>query len=105
MSWSSKKQQIVTLSSTEAEYVSLTHTAKEALWVWSFVSKILGKPTGTIPINCNNQGAIALSKDNKFHGRTKHIDLRYHFIWECIEDGKVTMDYIPSNENMSDIFT
>ena len=58
-----------------------------------------------IAINCDNQGAIALSKDNKFHARTKHIDLRYHFIRECIDEKKVTVDYVSTNENVSDIFT
>jgi hypothetical protein len=53
----------------------------------------------------DNQGAIALAKDNKFHSRTKHIDLRYHVICEAFEDGKVEMNYIPTAENVSDIFT
>ena len=54
---------------------------------------------------CDNQGAIALAKDNKFHARTKHIDLRYHFIREAIEDGKIKVKYVPTDENVSDIFT
>jgi hypothetical protein len=53
----------------------------------------------------DNQGAITLAKDNKFHSWTKHIDLRYHFICEAVEDGKVEMKYIPTVENVSNIFT
>ena len=53
----------------------------------------------------DNQGAIALAKDNKFHSRTKHIDLRYHFIREAVEARKIKMKYIPTSENVADIFT
>ena len=56
-------------------------------------------------INCNNQGAIALSKDNKFHVQTKHIDIHYHFICEAVEDGKIQVEYIPTDDNVADIFT
>ena len=56
-------------------------------------------------INCDNQGAIELAKDNKFHSRTKHIDLRYHFIREAVEDNKVYLSYIPTDDNVSDLLT
>jgi len=56
-------------------------------------------------IKADNQGAIALAKDNKFHSRTKHIDLRYHFIREAVEEGKIKMEYVPTTENVMDIFT
>ena len=103
--WSSKKQHIVTLSSTEAEYVAQTHVAKEALWLCSFIGKIRGARRESISINCDNQGAITLSKDNKFHVWTKHIDIRYHFIHEAVEDGKIQVEYIPTDNNVVDIFT
>jgi len=82
-----------------------THAAKEALWLQSFVEDILGAKVEAMNINCNNQGAIALAKDNKYHSRTKHIDLRYHFIREAVKDEKILMTYIPTDENLSDIFT
>src|ERR1700678_4017226 len=93
VSWSSKKQSIVTLSSTELEYVAETHAAKEAIWLGSFVNEITGKDKRPLTIKAVNQGAIALAKDNKFHSRTKHIDLRYHFIREAVEEGKIKMDH------------
>ena len=105
VSWSSKKQNVISLSSTEAEYVAQTHAAKEAIWLRKFISEIQGSGEKQLTIHCDNQGAIALAKDNKFHGRTKHIDLRYHFIREAVEDGKIEMKYIPTDENVSDIFT
>ena len=103
--WSSRKQHIVMLSSTEAEYVAQTHVAKEALWLCSFIGEIQGTRRESMSINCDNQGAIALSKDNKFHARTKHIDICYHFIREAVEDGKIQVEYIPTDDNVADIFT
>jgi hypothetical protein len=104
ISWSSKKQGVVSLSSTEAEYVAQTHAAKKGIWLRSFVKEIRGEQ-GALTISCDNQGAIALAKDNKFHARTKHIDLRYHFIREAVEDGKIEVKYVPTDDNVSDIFT
>jgi hypothetical protein len=105
VSWSSKKQNIVTLSSTEAEYVAETHAAKEGIWLQSFIREIVGKELDSLTIWADNQKAIALVKDNKFHSRTKHINLCYHFIREVVEEGKVKMNYVPTNENIADIFT
>ena len=105
ISWSSKKQHVVALSSTEAEYIVQTHVAKEALWLHSFLRELRSAPDDPLILNCDNQGAIALAKDNKFHARTKHIDVCYHFIHEAVEDGKVVVQYIPTRDNISDIFT
>jgi hypothetical protein len=105
VTWSSKKQYIIALSSTEAEYIAQTHAAKEALWLRTFWAEMQNAEPTTMTINCDNQGAIALSKDNKFHARTKHIDIRYHFIRKAVEDGKLAVVYIPTEDNAADIFT
>ena len=105
ISWSSKKQHVVALLSTEAEYITQTHTAKKVLWLCSFLWELRSAPDDPLILNCDNQGAIALAKDNKFHAHTKHIDVRYHFIREAVEDGKVAVQYIPTGDNVSDIFT
>ena len=105
ISWSSKKQHIIALSSMESEYIAQMHTVKEALWLRSFIDEIQGPHERIIAINCNNQGVITLAKDNKFHSWTKHINLHYHFIREAVEDKKITMEYIPTGENITDIFT
>ena len=71
-----------------------------------FVAKILGSEPTVIKVNCDNQGAIALTKDNKFHSHMKYIDLWYHFIWEAVEDNKISISlYIPTDENVSDVLT
>ena len=85
-SWSSKKEYIIALSTTEAEYIALTHAAKEAVWLRTFLSELRGVPYGPVLIDCDNQGVISLSKDNRFHARMKHINIRYHFIRECVAD-------------------
>jgi hypothetical protein len=105
VTWSSKKQYIIALSSTEAEYIAQTHAAKEALWLRTFWAEMQNAEPTTMKLNCDNQGAIALSKDNKFHARTKHIDIRYHFIREAVEDSKLAVAYIPTEDNPADIFT
>ena len=105
ISWSSKKQHVVALSSTEAEYIAQMHMAKEALWLHSFLWELCSTPDDPLILNCSNHGAIALAKDNKFCAHTKPIDVCYHFICEAVEDGKVTVQYIPTGDNVSDIFT
>ena len=69
------------------------------------MKEIQGREEKPLTISCDNQGAITLAKDNKFHARTKHIDLRYHFIHEVVEDGKIQVKYILTDDNVSDIFT
>ena len=71
ISWSLKKQKIVALSSTESEYVALTHAEKEAIWLRTFISEIVGQEIGLLTIASNNQGSLDLAKDNKFHSRAK----------------------------------
>ena len=105
VTWSSKKQYIIALSSTEAEYIAQTHAAKEALWLRTFWAELRNAEPTTMKLNCDNQGAIALSKDNKFHAQTKHIDIRYHFIREAVDDNKISVEYIPTDDNVADIFT
>ena len=105
VSWSLKKQAVIALSSTEAKYILQTHAAKEAVWLRNFVVELQGKTQGPLTVLCNNQGAIVLLKDNKFHSRTKHIDLQYHFIREVVDEGKINVKYIPTAENVANVFT
>ena len=89
ISWSLKKQNIVTLLSTESKYIALTHAAKEAIWLQTFVNKVTGISIKPLTILGDNQGLLALTRDNKYHSRTKHIDLQYHFIREAVDDAKI----------------
>ena len=105
ISWSLKKQNIVTLSSTKSEYITLTHAAKEAIWLQTFINEVTGISIKPLTILGDNQGLLALARDNKYHSRTKHIDLQYHFICEAVDDAKIKLEYVPTEDNIADIFT
>ena len=104
ISWSSKKQNIITLSSTESKYIALTHVAKEAIWLQTFVNEVTGISIKPLTILGDNQGLLTLARDNKYHSRTKHIDLRYHFIHEAVDDAKIKVEYVPTEDNVANIF-
>ena len=107
ISWASKKQGSVALSSTEAEYMSLTQGIKEALWLGELLSD-LGAPrhkTEIRQVQCDNQGAITLTRNPQYHARTKHIDIQYHFVRQHIESGLIQLTYCPTHEMVADIFT
>ena len=105
VSWLSKQQDTISLSTTEAKYIALTHAAKEAIWLRNLLSEIFGPITHAIPIMSDNQSTIALAKDDCFHARTKHIDIQYHFIHYVIEEGKICLTYCPTKNMTADIFT
>ncbi|THG96722.1 hypothetical protein EW145_g7731, partial [Phellinidium pouzarii] len=105
ISWSSKRQTLVVLSTTEAEYVALTHAAREAIWLRALLSQVFKLKHLPVEIHCDNQSAIALSAENHFHARTKHIDIQYHFIRQCVADGKILVPYVPTDDQEADIFT
>ena len=105
VSWSSKKQEVVALSTTEAEYVALTHATKEAMWLRTFVGGILGRPATPTTLHGDNQSAIALTKDHQYHARTKHIDIRFHFIRWVIQEGHMKLVYCPTDDMIADTLT
>ena len=105
VSWRSKKQSIVALSSTEAEYVSLCSAAQETIWLRNLLSSVGFEQTAPTVIHEDNQGAIALSHNPKDHPRTKHIDIKYHFVRQTIEDNRVTLLYCPTERMVADTLT
>jgi hypothetical protein len=105
VTWSSKRQPIIALSTTESEYIAGVHAAKEAEWLRQLFEELRVERKGPMLIRCDNQSAMALCKDSKFHARTKHIDIRYHYIREQVANQKLKVTYIPSTSNTADIFT
>src|SRR5713226_2593598 len=105
VSWSSKWQEIVSLSTTESEYMATTHGMKEAPWLCSLLSKAFGSLTATTTLFSDNQAAIALPQDHQYHMCTKHIDVRYHFIRWVIEQGSLRLIYCPTDDMVADTLT
>jgi len=105
VSWSSKRQSVVALSSTEAEYVALSHATQEATWLRNLLQSMGFDQANPMTIFEDNQGTIALAKNPKHHARTKHIDIKYHFIRDAISEKKIQLDYCPTNEMIADILT
>ncbi|KAK9048691.1 hypothetical protein SSX86_032343 [Deinandra increscens subsp. villosa] len=104
VSWRSSLQKIVALSSTEAEYIALTEAIKEAIWLKGFITE-LGIEDCSAIVKCDNQGALQLSKNQMYHERTKHINVKYHFIREVISSGEITVGDINTKDNVADILT
>jgi hypothetical protein len=105
VSWSSKKQELVTLSMTEAEYVAATHAAKEAVWLRRLITELFPSLDAPTTLYGNNQSVIVLVHGRQYHSRTKHIDIRYHFIRYIIEAGSIKLIYCPTNEQTADTLT
>ena len=105
VSWSSKKQEIVTLSTAESEYVAATHAAKEAIWLRRFIGEVFQPLTNPIPLYSDSQAAIALTRDGSYHARTKHIDIRYHFIRFVVNNGTINLIYCPTDDMVADTLT
>jgi len=98
ISWSSKKQSAITLSSTEAKYITGAHAAKEAIWLGQLFAGLQQPSSFPIPLHIDNQSAIAIVKNPEFHDHTKHIDIRYHFLRHKVESGKITLDCLSTND-------
>jgi len=132
VSWSSKRQQTVALSSTEAEYMALTQAAKEAIWVSRFIAELQTVPENpntedpssedpstedpeeytpphtTAPatkIFVDNQGAIALAHNPEFHARTKHIAIQEHYVREKVTTGEIELAYLHTGDMIADCLT
>ena len=105
ISWKSKKQRVVALSTCEAEYMALTYCIQEAKFLRQLLFDMQGFNKESVIVNIDNQGAISLAKNPVHHQRSKHIDIRYHFIRNEIQNGIVDLKYVKSEDNVSDIFT
>jgi hypothetical protein len=104
VSWSSKRQGMVTLSSTEAEYVAATHASKEALWLKRFLVE-LGWTQDAVRVYCDNQSALRLMRNPQYHARTKHISVQFHFLRELIEGGELDFGFVGTNLQCADFLT
>ncbi|GJV18595.1 retrovirus-related pol polyprotein from transposon TNT 1-94 [Tanacetum coccineum] len=104
VSWSSKKQKSTVISSTEAKYIALSGCCAQILWMRSQLTDY-GFQFNKIPLYCDNKSVIALCCNNVQHLRAKHIDVRYHFIKEQVENGIVELYFVRTEYQLADIFT
>ncbi|GJV45102.1 retrovirus-related pol polyprotein from transposon TNT 1-94 [Tanacetum coccineum] len=104
VSWKATLQHVVALLTIEAEYMALTEAVKEAIWLRGLLEE-LGVELNSVAVNCDNQGAIHLSQNHVFHKRTKHINVRYHFIREVLEAKTVEVLKVGTEHNAADALT
>ena len=105
VTWSSKKQETLALSSSEAEYAAVTSAARQALWLRKLLVDFNCEQKGATKIFCDNRSAIAMAKNPAFHGRTKHIDVQHHFIRHLVADNRIELKFCGTSEQTADIFT
>ncbi|GJW58649.1 retrovirus-related pol polyprotein from transposon TNT 1-94, partial [Tanacetum coccineum] len=105
VSWSSKKQATVALSSTEAEYVAANAAACQAVWMRRILSDMCSEQLGPTEIYCDNKSAVLLARNPVFHNRTKHIEIKHNYIRELLNDGEVALESCRTDEQVADIMT
>lgn len=105
IAWSAQRQKLVTLSTTESEYVAAGAATREAMWLRKLLKSLEFSCDKATTLYIDNQSAIRLVKNAEFHKRTKHIDIRYHYIREKFDSKDICMEYVASEIQRADIFT
>lgn len=105
ISWASKKQPIVALSTTEAEYIVAAFCACQCVWIRRILEKIGAEENTVTVINCDNSSTIQLSKYPVLHGKSKHIEVRFHYLRELVNGEIVKLKYCETENQVADIFT
>ncbi len=105
VSWSSKKQPIVALSSTEAEYRGAAIVACEVVWLQKLLSDLGQSVDAPVVIYCDNISSILLANNSVYHARTKHIEVHYHFIREKVLAKEIDLIHVSTEDQVADIFT
>jgi hypothetical protein len=104
ISWNSKRQSTVATSTAEAEYMAIYETVRELLWVKKLMTDLMFR-TNSVKIFCDNQSAIHIAKNPVMHQRSKHIDIKYHFIRQKVSENSIELNYLPSEVMTADILT
>ena len=105
MSWASKRQATVVKSTAEAEYVALSYATQEAVWLRQLMKDVGLEVTSPTVIYEDNNGAIDLSRNAKYHNRTKHIDINHHFVRERVKSKEIDVVHCPSKDMVADLLT
>lgn len=105
VTWTSQKQPSVALSSCEAEFMAATMAACQGIWLRRLLTEITGQKVPPVTLFVDNRSALDLMKNPVFHGRSKHINTRYHFIRECVENGEIVVNHVCGTKQKADILT
>ena len=105
IAWSSKKQSVVALSTTEAEYIALAHASKQLIWLRRLLGEIGINIADSSKLFTDNLSAMAIVHDSTYHARTKHINTAFHFTREIVASNEASLTYVPLKENPADILT
>jgi hypothetical protein len=105
ISWLSRKKTCVVLSSTEAEYVATCSACGEVVWLQKLITGLFDLELEETCIFCDNQSCIKLSENPVCHDRSKHIEIKYHYIREMVQKGAVKLQYVPTDEQVADVLT
>ena len=105
ISWASKLQPVVTLSTTEAEYLSAVSAGQEILWLRSLFSEMGFEIKGASSLHLDNQSAIAVTRNPEHHGRMKHLDVRHFWLRDVVKAGVIDVRYISTKDMPADIMT
>ena len=105
ISWSSKQQSIVALSTTEAEYVAAVSAATEVIWLRNFFGELGYTFSSPSTLHMDNQSAIAVAKNPEHHGRMKHLDLRFFWLRDAVQSQVLAVKYIPTGDMPANVLT
>jgi hypothetical protein len=105
ISWRSKLQTMVTLSTTEAEYIAAVSAGQEILWLRNLFTELGYVIEGPSTLYVDNQSAISVARNPEHHGRIKHLDLRFYWLRDEVNNGKINIEYCPTQEMPADMLT
>lgn len=105
VTWSSQRQKLVSMSTTESEYIAAATAAKEAVWLRTLLNGVGCKCDKPTTLYVDNQSAIRLIRNPEFHKRTKHIDIKYHYVREKVENHEIEVVFVPTEAQLADVFT
>jgi hypothetical protein len=105
ISWFSMKQTSVELNIAESEYITISVTSSKAVWLKKLLARLFDQKLETTLIHCDNQSCVKLSENPVFHNRSKHIEIKYHFIRDMVQKGAVKLQCISTDEQIANILT
>ena len=105
ISWFSRKQTNIALSTAEAEYIASCSACSEAVWLRKMLARLFNAEIDVTDILCDNQSCIKMIETPVFHDKSKHIQVRYHFIRDMVQKGAVKLKYVPTEEKVTYVLT